>query len=114
MGYYNNYLVDKTAVIVGVQAIGARISEESRAAEEMIAQSTQWQGKNLQSIAADASYGNGELLQWLMDRQSAVHAPRHAVARTRSPSFGPGASPISRKQQLSLSCRPATELRRSE
>jgi len=91
MGYYNNYLVDNhSCIIVGVQATGARLSEESRAAEEMIARLTQWQGKNPQSIAADASYGNGELLQWLMDRQITPYMPtRDAVARTRSPLFGP-------------------------
>jgi len=91
MGYYNNYLVDNdSCIIVGVQATGARLSEESRAAEEMITQFTQWQGKNPQSIAADASYGNGELLQWLMDRQITPYMPtRDAVARTRSPLFGP-------------------------
>jgi transposase len=63
MGYYNNYLVDNhSCIIVGVQATGARLSEESRAAEEMIRHFTEWQGKSPQSIAADASYGNGELL----------------------------------------------------
>jgi hypothetical protein len=32
MGYYNNYLVDNhSCIIVGVQATGARLSEESRA-----------------------------------------------------------------------------------
>jgi hypothetical protein len=37
IGYYNNYLVDnQSCIIVGVQATGARLSEESRAAEEMI------------------------------------------------------------------------------
>jgi hypothetical protein len=41
MGYYNNYLVDNdSCIIVGVQATGARLSEESRAAEEMITQFT--------------------------------------------------------------------------
>jgi transposase len=91
MGYYNNYLVDNhSCIIVGVQATGARLSEESRAAEEMITRFTRWQDKNPQSIAADASYGNGELLQWLMDRQITPYMPtRDAVARTRSPLFGP-------------------------
>ena len=84
MGYYNNYLVDNhSCIIVGVQATGARRSEESRAAEEMIARFTRWQGKNPHSIAADASYGKGELLQWLMDRQITPYMPtRDAVART--------------------------------
>ena len=79
-----------SCIIVGVQATGARLSEESRAAEEMIARFAQRQGKNPQSIAADASYGNGELLQWLMDRKITPYMPtRDAVARTRSPLFGP-------------------------
>jgi transposase len=91
MGYYNNYLVDNhSCIIVGVQATGARLSEESRAAAEMITRFSQWRGKNPQSIVADASYGNGELLQWLMDRQITPYMPtRDAVARTRSPLFGP-------------------------
>jgi len=35
--------------------------------EDMIARFTHWQGRKPESIAADASYGNGEFLQWLMD-----------------------------------------------
>src|ERR1700679_2671920 len=91
LGYYNNYLVDNhSCIIVGGQATGARISEESRAAEEMITRFTRWQNKTPQSIAADAGYGNGELLQFLMDRQITPYMPtRDAVARTRSPFFGP-------------------------
>ena len=91
MGYYNNYLVDNhSCIVVGVQATGARLSEESRAAQEMIARFAQWQGRKPQSIAADASYGNGEFLQWLMDREITPYMPtRDAVARTRSPFFGP-------------------------
>lgn len=56
----------------------------------MIARFTQWQGTSPQSIAADASYGNGELLQRLMDRPITPYMPtRHAVSRARSPLFGP-------------------------
>ncbi|MGA7243292.1 MAG: transposase, partial [Terracidiphilus sp.] len=41
MGYYNNYLIDNhSCIIVGVQATGARLSEESRAAQEMISHFT--------------------------------------------------------------------------
>ena len=70
MGYYNNYLIDNhSCIVVGVQATGARLSEESRAAEDMIARFAEWQGRKPQSIAADASYGNGEFLQWLTDRE---------------------------------------------
>src|SRR5580704_16286023 len=91
MGYYNNYLIDNhSCIVVGVQATGARLSEESRAAEEMISRFTHWQGRKPESIAADASYGNGEFLQWLMDRQITPYMPtRDAVGRTRSPFYGP-------------------------
>src|SRR5216110_104237 len=86
MGYYDNYLVDNHSCIgVGVQATGARLSEESRAAEDMIVRFAQWQGRKPESIAADASYGNGEFLQWLMDREITPYMPtRDAVGRTRS------------------------------
>jgi transposase len=91
MGYYNNYLVDNhSCIVVGVQATGARLSEESRAAQDMIARFAQWQGRKPQSIAADASYGKGEFLQWLMDREITPYMPtRDAVGRTRSPFYGP-------------------------
>src|SRR5437899_3763899 len=91
MGYYDNYLVDNhSCIVVGVQATGARLSEESRAAEDMIVRFAQWQGRKPESIAADASYGNGEFLQWLMDREITPYMPtRDAVGRTRSPFYGP-------------------------
>src|SRR6267154_1020110 len=91
LGYYDNYLVDNhSCVIVGVQATGARLSEESRAAEDMIVRFAQWQGRKPQSIAADASYGNGEFLQLLMDREITPYMPtRDAVGRKNSPFYGP-------------------------
>src|SRR5256884_3769280 len=67
MGYYDNYLVDNhSCVIVGVQATAARMSQETVAAQDMIACFAQWQGREPTSVAADATYGNGEFLQWLM------------------------------------------------
>jgi L-ascorbate metabolism protein UlaG (beta-lactamase superfamily) len=48
------------------------------------------QGRKPESIAADASYGNGEFLQWLMDREIKPYMPtRDAVGRTRSLLYGP-------------------------
>ena len=91
MGYYNNYLIDNdSCIVVGVQATGARLSEESRSARDMITRFAQWQGRKPLSVAADASYGNGEFLQWLMDRDITPYMPtRDAVGRTRSPFYGP-------------------------
>jgi hypothetical protein len=63
MGYYNNYLIENCSrIVVGMQATGARLSEEPRAAEDMIARFTHWQGRRPESIAADASYRNREFL----------------------------------------------------
>jgi hypothetical protein len=53
---------------VGVQATAARMSQETVAAQDMLARFAQWQGREPESVAADTTYGNGEFLQWLGDR----------------------------------------------
>jgi len=69
LGYYDNYLVDNAScVIVGVQATPARLSHESVAARDMIERYRERYGYMPQTLAADTTYGNGELLQWLDDR----------------------------------------------
>jgi DDE family transposase len=69
LGYYDNYLVDNdSCVIVGVQATAARMSQETVAAQDMLARFAQWQGREPESVAADTTYANGEFLQWLPDR----------------------------------------------
>lgn len=69
LGYYDNYLIDNAScVIVGVQATAARLSQESAAARDMIDSYRQRYGELPQSLAADNTYGNGEMLQWLDDR----------------------------------------------
>jgi transposase len=69
LGYFNNYLIDnKSCVIVGVQATSARLSQESAAAREMITRSAERCGRFPQSVAADTTYGNGELLAWFEER----------------------------------------------
>src|SRR5437879_12959366 len=69
LGYYDNYLVDNhSCVIVGVQATAARMSQETVAAQDMLIRFTQWQGRDPESVVADATYGNGECLQWLTER----------------------------------------------
>src|SRR6202521_25354 len=62
LGYYDNYLVDNhSCVFVGVQATAARLSQETVAAKDMIARFAKWQGREPASVAADATYGHGEL-----------------------------------------------------
>jgi transposase len=69
LGYFNNYLIDnESCVIVGVQATAARLSQESAAARDMIDRYQERYGRLPKGVAADNTYGNGELLQWLDDR----------------------------------------------
>ena len=69
LGYFTNYLVDNSScVIVGVQGTPARLSYESRAAREMIERYGERFGSLPKTVAADTTYGNGEMLQWLVDR----------------------------------------------
>jgi len=69
LGYYDNYLVDNAScVVVGVQGTSARLSQESVAARYMIEDYQDRYGRLPQSLAADNTYGNGELLHWLNER----------------------------------------------
>jgi hypothetical protein len=91
LGYYDNYLVDNhSCVIVGVQATAARMSQETVAAQDMLARFATWQGRGPESVAADTTYGNGEFLQWLADRSITPYMrTRDSIHRKRSPFFGP-------------------------
>ena len=91
LGYYDNYLVDNdSCVIVGVQATAARMSQETVAAQDMLTRFTQWQGREPKSVAADTTYGNGEFLQWLADRNITPYMrTRDSIHRKNSPFFGP-------------------------
>jgi transposase len=91
LGYYNNYLVDNAScVIVGVQATAARMSQETVAAEAILTRFAQWQGREPESVAADTTYGNGQFLQWLVDRNiSPYMRTRDSIHRKNSPFFGP-------------------------
>src|SRR5207247_8887711 len=69
LGYFDNYLIDnESCVIVGVQATAARLSQESAAARDMIDRYYARYGRRAMGVAADNTYGNGELLHWLDDR----------------------------------------------
>jgi transposase len=91
LGYYDNYLVDnQSCVIVGVQATAARMSQETVAAQDMLTRFTAWQGGEPASVAADATYGNGAFLQWLLDRGITPYMrTRDNALRKNSPGYGP-------------------------
>src|SRR5579864_1880552 len=91
LGYYDNYLVDNpSCVIVGVQATAARMSQETVAAQDMLTRFAQWQGEVPSSLGADATYGNGEFLQWLLDRGITPYMrTRDRALRKNNPGYGP-------------------------
>jgi len=91
LGYYDNYLVDNhSCVIVGVQGTAARMSQETVAAQDMIARFAQWQGQGPESVTADTTYGNGEFLQWLLERDITPYMrTRDSIHRKNSPFYGP-------------------------
>jgi transposase len=76
LGYFDNYLVDNpSCVIVDVQATAARLSQESVAARAMITRFTERRGSPPQTVAADTTYGNGEMLDWLEQHNITGHIP---------------------------------------
>ena len=91
LGYYDNYLVDNdSCVIVGVQATAARMSQETVAAQNMLTRFAAWKGREPESVAADTTYGNGEFLQWLADRNvTAYMHTRDSALRKNNPGYGP-------------------------
>jgi transposase len=99
LGYYDNYLVDnQSCVILGVQATAARMSQETMAAQDMLTRFAQWQGRKPVSVAADTTYGNGEFLRWLAEREITAYMRRGTVrTERRVPSTAPNVSPVSPK-----------------
>ena len=76
LGYFDNYLVDNhSCVIVDVEATAARLSQESVAAREMITRFTERRGRPPQTLGADTTYGNGEMLDWLEQHNITGHIP---------------------------------------
>jgi hypothetical protein len=79
-----------SCVIVGGQATAARMSQETVAAQDMRTRFAPWQGREPSSVAADATYGNGEFLQWLLDRGITPYMrTRDSALRKNSPFYGP-------------------------
>ena len=91
LGYYDNYLVDNAScVIVGCEATAARLSQETVAAQTMLTRFAGWRGSEPHSLAADATYGNGEFLHWLSEREITPYMrTRDNANRKNSPFYGP-------------------------
>jgi transposase len=89
LGYFDNYLVDNhSCVIVDVQATAARLSQESVAARDMITRFAERRGSPPQTLAADTTYGNGELLHWLEERGITPQIPVKECPLGKSDLYG--------------------------
>ena len=74
--YGTNYLIDtKAAVIVDVEATPARWSAEVAATKTMLTRTQESFGLTPETLAADAAYGSGLMLGWLMRRGIEPHIP---------------------------------------
>ncbi len=74
--YGTNYLIDtKEAVIVDVEATPARWSAEVAATKTMLMRTQESFGLTPQVLAADAAYGSGLMLGWLIGRGIEPHIP---------------------------------------
>jgi hypothetical protein len=91
------------------------MSQETVAAQDMLTRFAAWQGRAPESAAADTTYGNGEFLQWLANRQiipynaNSRQYPQKEQPVLRSRAFHLPA----RTQSLYLSRWPAPQLWRT-
>jgi hypothetical protein len=66
------------------------MSQETVAAQDMIKRFAGWQGREPVSMTADATYGNGEFVQWLTERNITPYMrTRDSFHRKNSPFYGP-------------------------
>lgn len=74
--YGTNYLIDtRNAVIVDVEATPARWRAEVAAMPKMLLRTQARFGLTPQTLAADAAYGSGLMLGWLMEQRIEPHIP---------------------------------------
>jgi transposase len=74
--YYDNYLIDnRSCIIARVMATPARLSQDIVAARQMLERAKERLGLQAVSVTADKSYGTGEFLSWLSNRQMTPYIP---------------------------------------
>lgn len=75
-GYGLNYLIDiEHAVIVDVEATPARTYDEVAATKPMLERTEKIFGLKPKRLAADAAYGTGRFLAWIVSKGIAPHIP---------------------------------------
>ena len=100
--YGTNYLIDtQEAIIVDVEATPARWSAEVAATKTMLTRTREHFGLTPQTLAADAAYGSGLMLGWLMGRGIEPHIPiLDHEHQTKGSSLAP-TSPSTRRRMSS-------------
>ena len=88
--YSTNYLIDiDAAIIVGVEASPATLSEEARAARTMIDHTEKRFGIKPEHLAGDTAYGNAQMLGWLVEeKQITPHIPVMDKSAGKEGQFG--------------------------
>ena len=103
-----------SCVIVGVEATAARLSQETVAAQTMLTRFAARHGGKPQSLAADTTYGNGEFLHWLGERDIASYMrTRDDVTAKTAPSTARNSSPTNRKPTAIAARRGRSQLWRA-
>jgi hypothetical protein len=84
LAYYGNYLIDTASrVIVAAEATPARFRQEMLAARRMLQQVDKLRLRP-ESLGADKTYGSGEFLAWLLERNIQPDSGRESASATRS------------------------------
>ncbi len=88
--YSTNYLIDvDSAIILGVQASSATLSEEAQAARSMIDHTEARFGLKAKHLAADTAYGNAQMPGWLVEeKQITPHIPVFDKSAGKDGQFG--------------------------
>ena len=90
-GYGLNYLIDNEhAVIVDVEATPARTYDEVASTKVMIERTDTRFGVKPDRLAADAAYGTGKFLAWLVDKDIIPHVTVRDLSKREDGTFSRG------------------------
>jgi DDE family transposase len=114
--YYDNYLIDsQSCIIAGVTATPARLSQEIIAARQVLERAKERFGLQPVSVTADKSYGTGEFLSWLSNRQMTPYIPvLDRKQQTKGFYTQHEFTRVPGRKRLSLPSRPSASLQRVE
>lgn len=87
-GYGLNYLIDNAhAIVVDVEATPARTYDEVASTKIMLKRTQKSFGLKPKRLAADAAYGTGKFLAWLIDKHIAPHVTVRDLSKRKDGTF---------------------------